>query len=106
VTAVELPPKVLPVTVTGVEVPHTDSDVLPSVTVGPFIQAQNTVKAFPVVVQPAEFLTVIEWLPFAIPANDGEDWNVPLSNLYSMPEPTGFVTVIIAWLNPRVQSIV
>jgi hypothetical protein len=59
VTAVALPPKVFPLTVTGVAVPHIDCEVLARVTVGPLTQAQNTVKELPVVEHPAEFLTVM-----------------------------------------------
>lgn len=33
-------------------------------------------------------------------------WYAPASNLYSIPVPRGDVTVTLARLNPRVQSIV
>lgn len=33
-------------------------------------------------------------------------WYAPASNLYSIPVPRGDVTVTLARLNPRVQSVV
>ena len=59
---------VLPFIVAG-EVPHTLIVVLGNVMVGAFAQPHDTVKLGPGAVQPAAFLTVIVWLPFAIPVN-------------------------------------
>ena len=50
--------KTLPVTVTGV-IPQVFPLVLLRVRDGPFTQPHETVKLFPVVVQPDAFLTVI-----------------------------------------------
>ena len=49
---------VLPLTVTGVT-PHVLPPVLPSVSIGPLAQPQDTVKLLPVLVHPALFRTVI-----------------------------------------------
>ena len=40
-----------------------------SVTDGPLVQPHDTEKTLPVAVQPAAFLTVIVWLPLAMPVN-------------------------------------
>ena len=59
---------VFPVIVIGVL-----EQVLPfmaeSESAGPFAQPHDTMKLLPVVEQPEAFLTVIEWLPFAMPVN-------------------------------------
>ena len=60
--------KTFPLTVTGV-VPHVLPFMLLSVRVGPFTHPHETENVLPVVVHPEAFLTVIEWLPFAIPVN-------------------------------------
>ncbi len=96
---------VFPLIVTGV-VPQVLPLKLPSVRVGPFAHPHDTEKLLPVVVHPEEFLTVIVWLPFAIPANVTPDWYEPPSKLYSIPAPVGPVTVIAAFPDPRLQSIV
>jgi hypothetical protein len=57
-TAVALPPKVLPLTVIGL-VPHAVPLRLSSVTEGLFTHPHDTEKGSPVVIQPAEFLTVM-----------------------------------------------
>jgi hypothetical protein len=36
---------------------------------GPLAHPHDTEKVLPVVVHPEAFLTVIEWLPFAMPVN-------------------------------------
>jgi hypothetical protein len=36
---------------------------------GPFAHPHDTEKVLPVVEHPEAFLTVIEWLPFAMPVN-------------------------------------
>jgi hypothetical protein len=58
VTLVALPPKVLPLTVTGV-VPQVLPLVLLKVRLGGFAHPHETGKLAPVVVHPDEFLTVI-----------------------------------------------
>lgn len=58
VTLVAFPPKVLPLTVTGVK-PHVVPVEPESARVGPLIQPHDTVNEDPVVVHPALFLTVI-----------------------------------------------
>lgn len=58
VTAVALPPNILPVTVTG-EVPHVLPELLERTTVGGFTHPHDTSKEAPVVVQPDELRTVI-----------------------------------------------
>ena len=69
VTNVALPPNVLPLTVTG-DMPQVLPLRLPSVSVGPFGQPHDTVKAGPVTEQPEAVLnTVIVWLPFGIFVN-------------------------------------
>ena len=64
---------VFPDIVTGVS-PH----VLPLVALrassGPFAQPHETEKLVPVVVHPAAFLTVIVWLPLAIPVKVTPAW--------------------------------
>lgn len=97
--------KVFPLIVTGV-VPHVLPLKLFRLSNGPFAQPHETGKVLPVVVQPVAFLTVIEWLPFAIPVNKRVVWYVPPSRLYSSPAPRGPVTVIVALPAPRAQSIV
>ena len=61
-TLVALPPKVLPLIVTG-----TPTQAVPLVLLrvreGPFTQPQSTSKLLPVVTHPAAFLTLIVWLP-------------------------------------------
>jgi hypothetical protein len=58
VTAVAEPPNVFPLTVTGV-IPQVLPEVLLKLTSGGFAQPQATTKLGPVVVQPADVLTVI-----------------------------------------------
>jgi hypothetical protein len=70
VTAVALPPKVLPLTVTA-EVPHVLPLILLSDTMGGLTQPQDTEKDEPVDVHPAKFLTVIVYVPLATPVKDG-----------------------------------
>jgi hypothetical protein len=72
VTLVAPPLKVLPLTVTGV-VPHVLPLVLLKATAGGFVQPHDTEKLVPVVSHPEEFLTVIVWLPFAIPVKEMAD---------------------------------
>ncbi|MBN1386962.1 MAG: hypothetical protein JW965_00860, partial [Bacteroidales bacterium] len=60
VTAEADPPNVLPLTVTGV-VPQVLPEELLKVTIGGFAQPQATMKLGPVVVHPADVLTVIVW---------------------------------------------
>ena len=57
-----------PLTDTGA-VPHVLPFMLLRVRDGPFIHPQETENVLPVVAHPEAFLTVIEWLPFAIPVN-------------------------------------
>jgi hypothetical protein len=104
VTVVELV-KVLPLRVTGT-VPQELPVMLLRVSVGPFAHPHETEKLLPVVVQPEEFLTVIEWLPFTTPVNVTPDWYTPPSRLYSIPAPVGPVTVTEAFPIPGEQSIV
>jgi hypothetical protein len=59
---------VLLLTVTG-SVPQVLPVMLLRVRVGPFEHPHDTEKVLPVVVHPEAFLTVIEWLPFAMPVN-------------------------------------
>jgi hypothetical protein len=59
---------VFPLTVTGV-VPHVLPLMLFRASDGPLAHPHDTEKLPPVVVQPEEFLTVIEWLPFNTPVN-------------------------------------
>ena len=59
---------VLPLTVTG-PVPQVLPVMLLRVRDGPFAHPHDTEKVLPVVVHPEAFLTVIEWLPFAMPVN-------------------------------------
>jgi hypothetical protein len=59
---------VLPLIVTGV-IPQVFPLLLLSVSEGPFAQPQETVKAEPVDVHPAAFLTVMVWVPLATPVN-------------------------------------
>jgi hypothetical protein len=63
-TFVALPPKVFPLTVTGVK-PHVEPLLVLSVTAGGFTHPHDTEKVTPVVVHPDKFFTVIEWLPLA-----------------------------------------
>lgn len=58
VTVMALPPKVFPLTVTGI-VPHTLPLRLLSVKVGGLTHPQFTLKLLPVVVHPDAFITVI-----------------------------------------------
>ena len=97
--------KVFPLIVTGV-VPHVLPLKLLIVSDGPFVQPHETGKVLPVVVQPEEFLTVMEWVPFAIPVNVRVVWNAPPSRLYSSPASIGPVIVIVAFPGPAAQSIV
>jgi hypothetical protein len=62
VTFVALPPNVFPLTVIGA-VPQVMPLFLVNVTVGEPTHPHATRKLAPVVVHPAEFLTVIEWVP-------------------------------------------
>ena len=66
VTLVAFPPKILPLTITGV-VPQVDPPAVNRVTVGPFTHPQSMKKVLPVVVQPDEFRTVRVWLPLSTP---------------------------------------
>jgi hypothetical protein len=59
---------VLPLTVTGV-IPHVFPPILLRLRAGPFTHPHETEKLVPVVVQPEAFLTVMVWLPLAIPVN-------------------------------------
>ena len=59
---------VLPLTVTG-PVPQVLPVMLARVRDGPLAHPHDTEKVLPVVVHPEAFLTVIEWLPFAMPVN-------------------------------------
>jgi hypothetical protein len=59
---------VLPLTIMGV-VPHVLPLMLLKEREGAFGQPHDTVKLLPVVVQPAAFFTVIEWVPFTTPVN-------------------------------------
>jgi hypothetical protein len=95
VTPVALPPKVLPLTVTGV-VPHVLPLMLLSATAGGFTQPHDTEKLIPVVVHPDEFLTVIVWLPLATLVKEVPLWYAPTSRRYSRPAPAGLVTVTTA----------
>ena len=104
VTLVALPPKVLPLTVTGV-VPHVLPLMLLSVTVGGFTHPHDTEKLTPVVVHPDEFITVIVWLPLATLVKEVPLWNATPSSLYSRPISVGLITVTSALPKPRVQSI-
>jgi hypothetical protein len=81
VTLVALPPKVLPLTVTGV-VPHVLPLMLLNVTVGPFTHPHVTEKLTPVVVHPNELITVIVWLPLATLAKEVPLWYAPASRRY------------------------
>ena len=72
---------------------------------GPFTQPHETEKLVPVVVHPAAFLTVIVWLPLAIPVKVTPAWKVPPSRLYCRPAPVGLVTVTDALPDPREQSV-
>jgi hypothetical protein len=78
--------------------------ILFNVTIGPFTQPHETEKLVPVVVQPDAFITVIAWLPFAIPVKATPDWKEPPSRLYWMPAPIGLVTDTDALPNPSEQS--
>jgi hypothetical protein len=64
VTLVALPPKLLPLTVTGA-MPHVLPLLLLRVTDGAFIHPHDTEKLTPVFVHPDVFFTVILWLPLA-----------------------------------------
>jgi hypothetical protein len=66
VTLVAFPPKVFPLTTTGVS-PHVLPLVLLKVKVGPFTQGQSILNVLPVVVHPDEFLTVMVWFPLSTP---------------------------------------
>ncbi len=96
---------VFPDIVTGVS-PH----VLPLVALrassGPFAQPHETEKLVPVVVHPAAFLTVIVWLPLAIPAKVTPAWKAPGQGCIRRPAPMGPVTVTEALPDPREQSVV
>lgn len=105
VTAVALPPKVLPLTVTGVK-PQVFPAILLSVSVGELIQSHDTRKLAPVVVHPAVFLTAIVWAPLSTPLNTVPVWNAPPSMLYSRAASVGLVTVTTAFPKPRSQLIV
>ena len=59
---------VFPLIVTGA-VPQVIPLKLLIVIDGPLEQPHDTVNVLPVVVQPAEFLTVMEWLPLDTPLN-------------------------------------
>jgi hypothetical protein len=59
VTLVAVPPKVLPLTVTGA-IPQVLPVKLPSVSAGGLIHPHDTTKIVPTVVQPAAFLTDIK----------------------------------------------
>jgi len=97
--------KVLPLMVIGAV-----TQVLPfvaeSVSTGVFAHTHVNMKLLPVVVQPAAFLTLIEWLPLAIPVNVTPGWYGPPSILYSRPAPVGLVTVMDAFPDPGEQSVV
>ena len=96
VTLVALPPKVLPLIVTGV-VPHVLPLMLLSVTAGGLAQPHDTEKLTPVVVHPDEFLTVIVWLPLATLEKDVPLRYAPPYRRYSRPVPVGLITVTTAW---------
>jgi hypothetical protein len=59
VTLVAFPPKVLPLTTTGV-VPQVDPLAVNKLTVGPSTHPQSMENVLPVLVQPDEFRTVME----------------------------------------------
>ena len=59
---------VFPLIVTGA-VPQVMPLRLPNVIDGPLEHPHDTVNGSPVVVQPAEFLTVMVWLPLDTPLN-------------------------------------
>lgn len=99
------PPKVLPLTVTGV-VPQVLPEVLLNIKVGGLAQPHDTVNGLPVFVQPEAFLTVIVYVPLATPVNEVLVWNAPPFRLYSIPAPVGLVTVTTALPAPRAQSTV
>jgi hypothetical protein len=70
VTFVAVPPKMLPLTVTGV-VPQVAPVLLLRVKVGGLTHPHETEKRGPIVVHPAAFLTTIIWLPFPTPEKLG-----------------------------------
>ena len=72
-TLVAVPPNVLPLTVTGMEL-QVMPVLLLSVTVGGLIQPHETANKGPIVVQPAVFLTAIIWLPLSTPVKIGLVW--------------------------------
>lgn len=80
VTLVALPPKVLPLSVTGV-IPHVEPLTALKVTDGGFAHPHDTGKLAPIVVQPEAFFTVIVWLPLATFEKDTPVWKVPPSRL-------------------------
>lgn len=104
VTDVAFPPKVLLFTVKGLT-PQALPVRLPSVNEGPLTHPHDTVNALPVVIQPPEFLTVIECEPLLTSVKVLEDWNTPLSSLYSRPKLMGLVTVTSADPKPKAQFI-
>jgi hypothetical protein len=73
VTFVALPPKVFPVTVTGV-VPHVVPAVSLRVITGGLRHPHEIAKIPVSVVQPSGFLTAKKWLPFATEGKIGLDW--------------------------------
>ena len=104
VTLIALPPKVFPLTVTGV-MPHMLPLWLLSVTADGLVQPHETSKKLPVIAHPEAFLTVIVWLPLATFIKEDPLWYNPPSSLYSRPGPMGLVTFTTALPFPSVQSI-
>jgi len=105
VTLVALPPKVFPLTVTGVT-PQVLPEEADRVTIGALVQPQLMEKVVPVAVHPEALRTVIVWLPFATSVKMAPVWKAPASSWYWYPAPVGLVTVTTAWLKPPVQSTV
>ena len=106
VTDVALPPKVFPLTVIG-EIPHVLPLVLLKVSVGEFTQPQLIFTVAGADVQPVViFLAIIEAFPLAKPVNNGLAWYAPPFKLYSKFAPVGFVTCILPFPNPKLQSTV
>jgi len=77
-----------------------------NVTYGPLTHPQDTEKLFPDAVHPEEFLTVMVWLPLAMPVNAVPVCQGLPSMLYSRSAPIGLVTVTTAFPDPREQSAV
>ena len=78
VTFVALPPKVLPLTVTGV-IPQVLPEVAPRVNSGGFAQPQLTENSGPMVVHPEEFLTVTLCVPLTTLLKMLDDCHAPAS---------------------------